>query len=228
MPSKSSKPIVAIDGPAGAGKSTVARRVAGDLGYVYIDTGAMYRAVALMARRAGIAWDDAEALTELTGRLRFEFEPHEERPRLWVDGEDVSAPIRTPEISRGASEVSCWPGVREALVDQQRRLGAEGGVVMEGRDIGTVVFPQARLKVYLTASGEERARRRAEELRAGGAEVDSETVLREVLERDTRDMRREHSPLRKAEDAVEVCTDGLTIDEVVARIAALAREREQP
>lgn len=221
------KPIVAIDGPAGAGKSTVARQVARCLGYVYIDTGAMYRAVALMARREGIAWDNGEALTNLTGQLRFEFRPDEDRPRLLVNGEDVSAAIRTPEISRGASEVSRWPGVREALVDQQRRLGAQGGVVMEGRDIGTVVFPQARLKVFLTASSEERARRRSEELRAGGTTVDLEAVLREVIERDTRDTQREHSPLRKAEDAVEVLTDGLTVEEVVARIAELAHAREQ-
>jgi CMP/dCMP kinase len=220
-----SEPIVAIDGPAGAGKSTVARSLARGLGYTYIDSGAMYRAVALLAARQGISYEDGEALSQLARRLRFEFVSDGESPRLLVDGEDVSRAIRTPEISRGSSEVSRWPGVRTALVEEQRRLGHRGGAVMEGRDIGTVVFPDAEVKIYLTATPEERAHRRTAELRERGEDVDGAQVLRDVIERDERDMRRQHSPLRRAEDAVEVLTDGLTLSEVVERLEALVRER---
>lgn len=222
----SSKPIVAIDGPAGAGKSTVARTLAQRLGYLYIDTGAMYRAVALIAQRKGIDWNDGEALAAMTSALEIDFARDDERPRIRVDGEDLSGAIRSPEISRGSSQVSQWPGVRKALVEQQRRLAAEGGAVMEGRDIGTVVFPNARLKIFLTATPDERARRRAEELQARGESVDLESVRADVIERDRRDMEREHSPLRQADDAVEFYTDGLTIDEVVARLEQMAKERE--
>jgi cytidylate kinase len=220
------RPIVAIDGPAGAGKSTVARRLAAALGYTYIDTGAMYRAVALVAGRREVSLDDSEGLTHLARALDFAFVPDGETPRLLVNGEDVSRAIRTPEISRGSSLVSRWPGVRSALVRQQQRLAEAGGVVMEGRDIGTVVFPNARVKIYLTATVDERARRRCAELQGTDQPPSLEDVRREVEERDRRDMEREHSPLRKAEDAVEFYTDGLTIEEVVERLAGLVRERE--
>jgi CMP/dCMP kinase len=226
MSQNPSRPIVAVDGPAGAGKSTVARRLARRLGYVYIDTGAMYRAVALAATRRGTSFEDGEALGHLARALRFRFVPDGERPRLAVDGEDVSEAIRTPEMSRGSSMVSRWPGVRAALVEQQRRLGAGGGVVMEGRDIGTVVFPEAGAKIFLTATVAERARRRWQELQEKGDDTPLEQVERDVADRDRRDMEREHSPLRKADDAVEVYTDGQTIDEVVERLAAIVRERE--
>lgn len=226
MTSGVSRPIVAIDGPAGAGKSTVARRLAAVLGYTYIDTGAMYRAVALAAARRGVSYEDSAGLADLAGALHFAFVPDGEQPRLLVNGEDVSEAIRTPEISRGSSLVSRWPGVRSALVTQQRRLAEAGGVVMEGRDIGTVVFPHARAKIYLTATVEERARRRHQELVQRDPSADQEDVRREVEERDRRDMEREHSPLRKAEDAVEFYTDGLTVDEVIARLAEIVRERE--
>jgi len=191
--------LIAIDGPAGAGKSTVAKAVAAALGWTYLDSGAMYRAVAL----AG-----------LQGR------PFPERielgDRVLSDGEDVTAAIRTPEVTARASEVAADPEVRERLVDMQRELIAGGNWVAEGRDIGTVVAPDAEVKVYLTASAEERARRRAEQ--EGRPVAD---VLAEQRERDARDEQREHSPLRAAADATELDTTGLSIDEVVTRIAGL-------
>ena len=196
--------LVAIDGPAGAGKSTVARAVAQALGFTYLDTGAMYRAVAL-ARLRG------HGLPHLA-EIGFTEEGH-----VTLEGEDVEALIRTPEVSEEASKVAADPEVRRALVEQQRRLIAQADWVAEGRDIGTVVAPHAEVKVFLTASPEERARRRAAEL---GADV--ETVLREQTVRDQRDMQRADSPLRPAEDAVELDTTGLPIEEVVARIVGLA------
>jgi CMP/dCMP kinase len=196
--------IVAIDGPAGAGKSTVARAVARALGFTYLDSGAMYRTVALARLRGR---HDVEALDIAidNGTVR-------------LDGEDVTHLIRTPEVSEAASAVAAEPAVRAALVAKQRELLAQGNWVAEGRDIGTVVAPDAQLKVFLTASPEERAKRRAAEL---GLPV--EQVLSEQRGRDERDTTREHSPLRAADDAVEVDTTGLSIDQVVARIAELAR-----
>ena len=230
MQSTLGSPVVAIDGPAGAGKSSVARAVAARLGYVYIDTGAMYRAVALEASRRGISFEDEAALGELARGLNMEFVPNGERPPLLVNGEDVSQLIRSPEISQASSRVSQWSEVRAAMVEQQHRMVAAGeervpGAVMEGRDIGTVVFPDARCKIYLTATPGERARRRAAEMAARGEAVDLAEVERAVVERDRRDMEREHSPLRKAEDAAEVVTDGLTLEQVVDRLEQLARER---
>jgi cytidylate kinase len=227
MSSAQDKPIVAIDGPAGSGKSTVAKLLAGRLGYVYIDTGAMYRSVALTARRRNVSWDDPDALARIALEMDLRFEPAPDRPRVVVNGEDVSNEIRTPLIDEGSSRVSRWPGVRQALVQKQRELAAHGGVVMEGRDIGSVVFPHARAKIFLTATPEERARRRAAELAQRGVQVTPEQVLADVLERDRRDMEREHAPLIKAEDATEVVTDGLTIEEVLNRLETLVRERER-
>ena len=207
--------VVAVDGPAGAGKSTASRALAGRLDYVYVDTGAMYRAVGVIAHRRGVALDDDEALARLVGSLRFE-------PRdgggLAVDGTDVSAEIRRAEAGELASRVSTRPVVRERLVALQRALGAEGGVVMEGRDIGTVVFPNAEVKLYLTADPAERARRRAVELRGRGESVDEAALAREIAARDERDSARSHSPLRPAADARRLDTTGLTLEQVVARM----------
>jgi cytidylate kinase len=201
--------VVAIDGPAGAGKSTVARAAARALGFTYLDSGAMYRAVGLMTSRDG--GPAAERAEELDIRLG---------ERVLANGEDVTDAIRTPEVSEAASTVATDPRVRAALVKKQRELLSSGDWVAEGRDIGTVVAPDAEVKVYLTASPEERARRRAEEL---GTDVD--TVMRDQALRDAQDMDREHSPLRAASGAVELDTSGLSVDEVVERVVELVERK---
>src|ERR1700761_5861647 len=205
--------VIAIDGPAGAGKSTVARAVAAELGFTYLDSGAMYRCVALAAEKAGIDPDDGDALGPLAAGLDIAFDGR----RLLLGGHDASYAIRTPEVSADASRVSVHPAVREAMVARQRRLIAAADYVAEGRDIGTVVSPGSPLKVFLTASDEERARRRAAE-----TGEDFEVVLAAQRQRDDRDRGREHGALRAAEDAVALDTTGLTQDEVVARVVALA------
>ena len=199
--------VVAIDGPAGAGKSTVARAAAKALGFTYLDSGAMYRTVALtVLEQGGAASDRARELDIVLGE------------RVLCSGRDVTEAIRTPEVSEGASRVATNEKVREALVEKQRTLLAEGDWVAEGRDIGTVVAPEAPVKVYLVADPAERARRRAAELG-----TDAETVMRDQTLRDAQDEGREHSPLKPAEDAVEVDTTGMTVDQVVERIAGLVR-----
>ena len=218
------RPIVAIDGPAGAGKSTAARRTAERLGFLLVDTGALYRAVALAARERGIGWDDGAALGSLAAalELRFVAGPGGE-PRLWLDGVDRSEALRAPEISRGASDVSRHASVRAALLGLQRRLGAQGGVVLEGRDIGTVVFPDAEVKVFLTASAEERARRRVLDLAARGMPAEYEQTLREIRERDAQDSGRALAPLVAAEDALLLDTTEIDLDAVVERLVELVR-----
>jgi CMP/dCMP kinase len=208
--------VIAIDGPAGAGKSTVARAVAGALGFTYLDSGAMYRCVALAAQQGRADLDDGEALGALAEGLEVDFAGE----RVLLAGEDVSEAIRTPEITAAASRVSVHPRVRAALVERQRKLIAAGRYVAEGRDIGTVVSPDSPLKVFLTASDEERARRRAAE-----TGEDFEAVLAAQRRRDARDTEREHGALRAAADAVELDTTGLSFGEVVARVVALARDR---
>jgi cytidylate kinase len=211
--------IVAIDGPAGAGKSTVARQVAQRLGFALVDTGAIYRCVALKASRLGIDWTDEVALGPVAREAHIDFHFEQGVNRVRLDGEDVTDAIRAPEMSKGASTVSARPAVRAALLDLQRQLArAEAGAVLEGRDIGTVVFPDAEAKVFLTASPETRARRRFEELRAKGSDVAYETVLADQLTRDHEDESRPIAPLKPAPDAVRVDSSGLTTDEVVARI----------
>jgi CMP/dCMP kinase len=208
--------VIAIDGPAGAGKSTVARAVANALGFTYLDSGAMYRRLALAAIRGGVDVDDARAVGRLARELRIEFADD----RVLLDGQDVTEAIRAPEVTAAASRISVHPEVREAMVARQRALIENGDYVAEGRDIGTVVSPDAPLKVFLTASPDERARRRAAET---GERV--ETVLASHSDRDARDSRREHGALRSANDSVEIDTTGLDAAQVTARVVALARER---
>jgi cytidylate kinase len=212
--------IVAIDGPAGAGKSTAAKRLAGRLGYAFLDTGAIYRTLALVGRRRGIDWDDASGLATLAEQLSIVFAPQSEGEmnRILADGEDVTHGIRAPDISDGASRVSAHPPVRAALLGLQRRLAAAGDLVAEGRDMGTVVFPDAPAKFFLTASPAERARRRAQELAASGRPVDLNAVLQEMLARDQRDTTREVSPLRCAADAILIDSESLNAEEVVDRM----------
>jgi cytidylate kinase len=225
------RPVVAIDGPAGAGKSTVTKRVAGELGYLLVDTGALYRAVALAALRAGISWEDDAALGA------FAFQLVAERAvelgtragggvAVRLRGEDISSAIREPNVSQGASKVSAVSAVREALLDMQRAAGAQGGVILEGRDIGTVVFPSAEAKFFLTASVDVRARRRLDELISSGKPAEFEEVRREVAERDLRDSTRPIAPLKQAPDAMSIDSSVLSIDQVVARIVLRVREVE--
>ncbi|MEE2830372.1 MAG: (d)CMP kinase [Myxococcota bacterium] len=217
--------VVAVDGPAGAGKSTLAKLCARDLGYTYIDTGAMYRAVGLLARRAAIDFEDERGLAELVAGLDFQFQWVGEELHTVVAGEDISGEIRTPQAAMDASTVSKVGDVREALVALQRRMGAAGGVVMEGRDIGTVVFPEADLKIFLTASPTVRAQRRLTQMEERGQEGDLATIIEEIRKRDLQDRTRDISPLRPAEDAVELDSSELGIDSVVAIVGRLVRER---
>lgn len=214
--------VVAIDGPVGSGKSTVARRVAGRLGYLYLDTGAMYRAVGLLATEAGVQLGDEAAVLPVAAAAELRFDGD---GRLFAGDRDVSTAIRTLEMGAAASVVSALPGVRRLLVERQRTLGSGADIVMEGRDIGTNVFPDAGVKVFLTARPEIRAARRAEELRANGEDVDVAEVLAALLERDRRDSEREVAPLRRAADAVEVDTSALTLDEVVAAVVAIVEKK---
>jgi cytidylate kinase len=214
--------VIAIDGPAGAGKSTVARALANRLGYFLLDTGAIYRALALAASRAGIDFSAGDALGRLADTLPIRFD---EAGRVFLADEDVSAAIRTPAMSQGASTVSAHPAVRQALLGLQRKLAARGRCVVEGRDIGTVVLPWAPLKIFLTASPEVRARRRYDELTARGQSVDYASTLAELRERDERDSNRPVAPLKQAEDAVLLDTSELEETAVLDRMEALARAR---
>jgi cytidylate kinase len=217
--------IVAIDGPAGAGKSTVSQRAAEALGFTLVDTGAIYRCVGLAAERAGLAPEDAAGVGALASSLSIRFSFEAGVNEVFLNDERVSAAIRTPEVSQWASRVSALGPVRDALLELQRSLGRAhpAGAVLEGRDIGTVVFPDAELKVFLTAGIDERARRRVEQLAAKGEIADLQTIKASIAERDARDMGRAQAPLRRADDAKELITDGMTIDAVVQTIAAWAR-----
>jgi cytidylate kinase len=222
--------IIAIDGPVGSGKSTLARRVAEMLGYLYIDTGAMYRAVALKAARKQVPFTDeaAESLVAIARASRIDLRASDGTQQVLLDGEDVTAAIRTPEVAQAASKVAVNPGVRHVLVAEQRRAGEAGGVVMEGRDIGTVVFPDAQLKIFLTASPEIRAERRWREHQQKGDSIDLARTLDEIHERDRRDRGRTTSPLTQAQDAVLVDSTAMEPEEVARLVTMLARERLAP
>lgn len=219
--------IIAIDGPVGAGKSTAARLLAARLGYRHVDTGAMYRALALKALRERVDWGDGPGLRALLEGMELAFIPGPGGQRLLVDGEDWTEAIRQPEVDRGASMVSVHPTVREVMVARQRALGAGGGVVMDGRDIGTQVFPQADVKFYLDASPEARAQRRHAEALARGERVSLEAVRDEVVSRDRRDMGRAAAPLTAAPDAMRLNTTALSPEAVLDAMLAVVRERQR-
>ena len=215
---------IAIDGPAGAGKSSVAKALAQALGAMYLDTGAMYRAFALQMMRMGIAPDDAETLAARSADMDISVEYVNGAQRIFLSGEDVTGAIRSPEVSSAASAVSKVPEVRTCMVDHQRRIARGHNVIMDGRDIGTVVLPDASLKVFLTASDEERARRRFTELQEKGCPEPFEQVLEDIRARDYQDTHRAASPLRPAKDAVTVDTSRMTLEEAVQAIKALAQK----
>lgn len=219
------KLVVAIDGPAGAGKSTIAKLAAEKLGYAYIDTGAMYRSVAWKFLQTGEAFDEV-FISKLSQEMVIEFKPEASVNRVFVDGTEVTAAIRSAEVTANVSRVAAIGAVREAMVDQQRRMGEAGGVLMDGRDIGTVVFPNADVKIFLTATVEERAMRRYKELVAKGEQVDLTQLQADIASRDKQDMEREISPLRQAEDAIYLDTSDMNIDEVTAYILNLVGEKE--
>ena len=221
--------IIAIDGPAGSGKSTVAKQVARMLGFHYLDTGAMYRSVAWYAMQRGVDLDDEVGLVRIAREAPIEFSHEEGNPiatGVSIAGQDCTEAIRTPEVDRAVSPVSAVPGVRMALVEQQRAIAAEDDIAMEGRDIGTVVFPKAEVKVFLTASARERARRRAQQNRERGyGETDEQIIYEDILARDAADSSRDVAPLKAADDAVELDSTSLTIEEVCDKIVELVEAR---
>jgi CMP/dCMP kinase len=217
--------IIAIDGPSGAGKSTVTKQLAKRLGYLHIDTGAMFRAVALSVQRAGVSPSDDAALARLLSGLAIAFSRTADSYRVLVNGEDVSAAIRTPEISLLTARIAANKRVRDFLLEQQRAMGRDGGVVLEGRDIGTVVFPEAQVKFFLFASAEERGRRRFLELQAKGEDVSLEQTIAEVRERDEQDRTREHAPLCRAEDAIDIDSTAMSIADVIDGMEQVVRAR---
>lgn len=213
---------IAIDGPSAAGKSTAAKAIAEKMGYLYIDTGAMYRAVALMAIRSNIAFDDAKALTELTAKIDINLQNTADGYKIYVDGEDVSEAIRLPEVGNAASPVSAVQGVRDLLVKMQQQMARTRPVVMDGRDIGTVVLPDAECKIFLTADAHERARRRTLELAEKGIDADIDQIEQDIIARDQRDSSRSNSPLKQADDAYLLDSSNMSAEEVIATILALA------
>ena len=216
---------VAIDGPAGAGKSSVAKAAAQELGFVYVDTGAIYRTIALYVLRQGVDPHQASEVEALLPQVQVSLEYTQQGQKMLLNGEDVTALIRTPEVSMATSACSAIPAVRAYLLQLQRDLAAENNVLMDGRDIGTVVLPHAQLKVFLTASPEERARRRVAQLEKAGQQADYASILRDIQQRDYQDSHRETAPLRPAEDAVLLDNSSYTFEESVRRLVALVRER---
>lgn len=217
---------IAVDGPSGAGKSTMAKKLARALGFLYVDTGAIYRTLGLFALRQGISPEDEAAVAKLLPMVSIRLDYGEDWvQKMYLNGEDVTDAIRTPEVSTAASQISAIPGVRDFLMDMQRDLAKQGNVIMDGRDIGTVVLPDADVKIFLTASAEDRARRRFEELTARGSRTDYETVLADIRERDHRDSTRSAAPLRQAEDALLVDTTGNSMEESFEVLLQTVREK---
>ena len=223
------QPIIAIDGPAGAGKSTVARQVAANLGIVYLDTGAMYRAVTWLVQHSGIALDDECAIAQLVKQCVIELAPSPDLlspVQVWINGNNVTQAIRTIEVTSIVSAIAAQKAVRQALVKQQQSWGKKGGLVAEGRDIGSHVFPDAEVKIFLTASVSERARRRQQDFKKQGQlEVNLEQLASDIAERDWKDSTRKVSPLQKAADAIEINTDGLSVSDVTAQIVGYYNQR---
>lgn len=216
---------IAIDGPAGAGKSTIAKKIAGKLGFIYVDTGAMYRAIGLYLLRAGVPYDDAQAVEDAIREIQISIAYQNGEQQVLLNGENISAQIRTEEVGNMASKTSQYPAVRVKLLELQRQLAASADVLMDGRDIGTCILPNADLKIYLTADPRVRAKRRYLELTEKGISCNIEEIEKDIIERDLRDTTREVAPLKKAEDAVEVDTSHLTIEEVVDTITAMVQSR---
>lgn len=215
--------VIAVDGPSGAGKSTITRMLAERLGYIYLDTGAMYRAVALMAARQRVSPDDDRALDDICATLELSFERTNGCCKVITNGEDVSEAIRAPEISMLSSTISARKVVRDHMQRLQRTMGRDGGVILEGRDIGTAVFPDAELKMFLTASPEERGLRRYKELKAKGQDVELDKTIDAVIQRDRQDEGREHAPLKKADDALLIDSTGKSIEGVLAEMESLVK-----
>lgn len=216
---------IAIDGPAGAGKSTIARRVAAQIGFIYVDTGALYRAVGLFTLRSHTKPNDAQAVAALLPQVELALRFENGVQKVYLNQEDVSEVIRTPEVSMAASSVSAIPTVREFLFDLQRKIALENNIIMDGRDIGTVVLPNAQLKLFLTASAEDRAQRRFEELKFKGQSADYEKVLADIRQRDYQDTHRKVAPLKQAKDAVKVDTTGNTLDQSISLLRGIIREK---
>ena len=216
---------IAVDGPAGSGKSTVAKAVARKLGIIYVDTGAMYRTVALHCKQNGVAWDKEADVVASLESLKMKIVPEEGGQKIFLNDVDVTTEVRSAEIGKGASAVAAYPVVRERMVELQQEMAKEHSVIMDGRDIGTVVLPDAEVKIYLDAGVEERARRRVGELIAKGETPDFEEIKKMIIERDHNDMNREHSPLRRADDAISLDSTSMTIEEVQQAILDIVQER---
>ena len=216
---------IAVDGPAGSGKSTVAKAVARKLDIIYVDTGAMYRTVALHCKQNDIAWEQEAEVAASLDSLKMKIVPEEGGQKIFLNDVDVTADVRTAEIGKGASAVAAYPKVRERMVELQQDMAKEHSVIMDGRDIGTVVLPDAEVKIYLDAGVEERARRRVGELEAKGEPADFEEIKKMIIQRDYNDMNREHSPLKKADDAVVLDSTSMTVEEVQQAILDIVQER---
>ncbi len=225
--SLNSVPVVTIDGPSGSGKGTISREVARQLGWHLLDSGALYRLVALAGLRRGLQTDDSSGHAQIARVMDVHFGTTAMgEERILLSGEDVSAEVRSETAGQGASRVAAWPAVRNALLDRQRRFAEAPGLIADGRDMGTVIFPHAKLKIYLTASAAERASRRYKQLKDKGFAASLPALSREIAERDQRDSSREVAPLRPADDAIELDSTGLGIEAVIARVLALGRERQ--